>query len=405
MIAARRRTLATAACLALLTGFAGCASKVPVETPAPAAPAPATSGSSSASASGGPSADAASLADVCPATVVIQTDWNPESEHGAQYAMLGSDYKVDKKLKTVSGPLMSDGKPTGVNVEIRAGGPAIGFEAVAAQMYKDKKITLGYASTDTQVLSSESLPVKAVMAPLDINPQIIMWDPATYPEAKTIKDLKDKKAVVRVFGGASYIEYLVDSGQVDRKQVDEGYDGTPANFVAARGKDAQQGFASAEPYVYQNEIKDWGKPVAFQLIHDAGWQIYAGAMSVRTADFAKLSPCLKKLVPVMQKAEVGYYKSPAATNELILKLVKEYDTGWVYSKGVADFSIAQQKKLKLISNGDNATLGDFDTARVQKVLDVMGPIAEKLGSPPAAGLKVDDLVTNEFIDKSIGLPQ
>ena len=33
-------------------------------------------------------------------------------------------------------------------------------------------------------------PTKAVVAPLNINPQIIMWDPATYPDVKAIKDLK-----------------------------------------------------------------------------------------------------------------------------------------------------------------------------------------------------------------------
>ncbi|MET1005974.1 MAG: ABC transporter substrate-binding protein [Propionibacteriaceae bacterium] len=383
----RRRLLVTAASLALVSGLAACASKAPPSAPVPVA---------TSSAIG-------DLADVCPATVVIQTDWNPEAEHGAQYAMLGSEYTINKKLKTVSGPLMADGKDTGVKIEIRAGGPAIGFEAVAAQMYKDKKITLGYASTDGQVQTSAALPVKAVMAPLDINPQMIMWDPATYPEVKTIKELGATGAIVRVFGGASYMEYLVDSGQIEKKNVDEGYDGTPANFVAARGKDAQQGFASAEPYIYQNEIKDWAKPVAFQLIHDAGWQIYAGAMSVRSDELDTLAPCLKKLVPVMQKAEVDYYTDPTATNALIVKLVQQYDTGWVYSKGVADFSVEQQKKLKLVGNGDNATIGDFDTARVQKVLDVMGPIAEKLGTPPKAGLTVDDLVTNEFIDTSIGL--
>ncbi|WP_375432856.1 ABC transporter substrate-binding protein [uncultured Friedmanniella sp.] len=381
------RAFAGASALVLVAGLAACGSSdTPAASPAPSA-----------------AAGAVDLSADCPATVVIQTDWNPESEHGAQYALLGSEYKVNTKLKSVSGPLMSSGKPTGVNVEIRAGGPAIGFESVATQMYKDDKITLGYASTDGQIQTSKELPVKAVMAPLDINPQMIMWDPATYPDVKTIKDLGATGAVVRVFGGASYMEYLVDSGQIDRKNVDEGYDGTPANFVAAQGKDAQQGFASAEPYIYENEVTDWAKPVAFQLIHDAGWQVYAGTMSVKSADFEKLSPCLKKLVPVMQQAEVDFYSDPVATNTLILDLVEQYDTGWVYSQGVADFSVQQQKALKLVSNGTNDEVGDFDMDRVQKILDVMGPIADKLGTPPAAGLTVDDLVTNEFLDPKIGL--
>ena len=133
MPAPRTRRLAAVASLALLVGLGAC-----------------SGGRRRAGGRPGRAAEAGAvdLSADCPATVVIQTDWNPEAEHGAQYALLGSDYTVDTKLKTVSGPLMSRAKTTGVNVEIRAGGPAIGFEAVAAQMYKDDDITLGYASTD-----------------------------------------------------------------------------------------------------------------------------------------------------------------------------------------------------------------------------------------------------------------
>jgi hypothetical protein len=386
----RRRTVAAVGALAGMIALAGCASG--------------SGGGSEAPSSEGLTVGAIDLSDVCPATVVIQTDWNPEAEHGAQYELLGDDYTVDADLKSVRGPLVASGDYTGVDVEIRSGGPAIGFQTVAAQMYQDTSITLGYAGTDGQVQQSADLPVTAVLAPLDINPQMIMWDPETYPDIDTIADLGETGAVVRYFGGAAYMEWLIADGQLSRDQVDGGYDGTPANFVAAGGKDAQQGFASAEPYIYQNEVEDWAKPVAFQLIHDAGWQAYAGAMSVRSAEFDELSPCLEKLVPVMQQATVDYYTDPAETNDVILELVKAFDTGWVYSQGVADFSVQQQVELGLVGNGDNETLGDFDTDRVQKVLDVMGPIATELGTPPAEGLTVDDLVTNEFIDESIKLP-
>ena len=68
----------------------------------------------------------------CPSTVVIQTDWNPEAEHGHLYEMIKDNYTVDANTKAVTGPLMSDGEYTGVNLEIRAGGPAIGFQTVSA---------------------------------------------------------------------------------------------------------------------------------------------------------------------------------------------------------------------------------------------------------------------------------
>lgn len=345
------------------------------------------------------------LSGDCPDTVVIQTDWNPESEHGHLYQLLGDDYTVDAGAKSVSGPLMAGGEYTGVDVEIRSGGPAIGFSTVSAQMYQDDDITLGYVNTDESVQLSTDQPTVAVFAPLEKNPQMIMWDPETYPDVTSIADLKGTDAIVRYFGGSSWMEYLLAEGILDADQVDGSYDGTPANFVAAGGKDAQQGFASAEPFVYENEIADWMKPVDYQLIDDAGWRIYQASVSVKSADLETLTPCLRELVPVLQQAEVDFFSDPTATTDLILELVEEFDTGWVYSQGVADYSVKTMIDDGIVGNGDDATIGDFDDARVQKVFDDSVPLFTKLGNPPVDGLTASDLYTNDFIDDSIGLAE
>ena len=39
------------------------------------------------------------LAGICPATVVFQADWEPESEHGGLYRLIGDDYEVDAEAK------------------------------------------------------------------------------------------------------------------------------------------------------------------------------------------------------------------------------------------------------------------------------------------------------------------
>jgi hypothetical protein len=56
--------------------------------------------------------------------------------------------------------------------------------------------------------------------------------------------------------------------------LDPTYNGSFSPFVAAHGTIAQQGIASADPYIYENEIGDWMKPVGFELIHDAGYPNY-----------------------------------------------------------------------------------------------------------------------------------
>lgn len=339
----------------------------------------------------------------CPATVVIQTDWNPEAEHGHLYELLGPDPVVDAGKKSVSGPLYSKGAPTGVNVEIRSGGPAIGFQTVTSQMYADPSITLGYVTTDEAVQLSADQPTTAVFAPLDKTPLMIMWDPAIYPNVKSIADLGKTDAVVRYFGGSAYMEYLISAGLLSKDKTDGGYDGTPASFVADQGKSGQQGFASAEPYQYQYEVPAWGKPVAYQTLADAGYPVYASAVSVKSGDTATLSGCLKALVPVLQQAEVDYFDSPDAVNMLILDLVTQFNTGWVYSQGMADYSVKTQIDTGLVGNGDNQTLGDMDTARVQKIIDLDTPIYAAGGKAVKSGLTAADIFTNQFIDTSIGI--
>jgi len=77
-------------------------------------------------------------------------------------------------------------------------------------MYQDPEIFLGFVSTDGAVQDSGEFPTMTVVAPFNINPQIIMWDPATYPNVKAIADLKATGAKVRYFGGAAYMEYFTN---------------------------------------------------------------------------------------------------------------------------------------------------------------------------------------------------
>jgi len=360
------------------------------------------------SAAAGPSGEVGSndlAAAGCPSTIVVQTDWNPESEHGGLYESLGDDYVVDAGSKSVTGTLIdSDGESTGVTLEIRAGGPAIGFQTVTSQMYADTDITMGYIATDEAIQLSDTQPTTAVLAPLEKSPTMIMWDPATYPDVESIADLGSEGVTVRYFEGSAYMAYLTGAGILNSDQVDGSYDGTPSGFVAAAGEVAQQGFASAEPYIYKNEVEAWGKDVSYQLVYDAGFQPYQSSISVRSGDLDSMSGCLTALVPLMQQADVDYLEDPARVNEIILDLVQQYDTGWVYSQGVADYSVETQKELGLVGNGPDDVHGNFDTDRVDTLIEQTTPIFTEQGTPPTEGLSAEDLVTNEFIDDSIGVP-
>ena len=393
MPARTRRTAAAAAAAATLLVLTACSGNA-ADSVAPTASA----------AAGGIDLKAAG----CPATVVIQTDWVPESEHGHLYELLGDDYTVDAGKKAVTGPLMADGKATGVNVEIRAGGPAINYSSVGAQMAQDDSITMGYIGTDANIQNSNEFAYTAVFAPLDVSPFMLMWDPATYSSVTDFKSLDaaltKSGGKVRYFGASSpYIDYMVNEGYLSKGNLDGSYDGSPAGFVTAAGKDAQQGFASAEPYIYENEVSAWKKPVKYELINDTGWTPYTSAVSVRTGDLSKLDGCLTKLVPVLQQAEVDFVKSPDRAIATILDLTKQYDLGFPYSEGVAKYSVQTMLGDKLVGNGENSTIGDFDETRVSDFFTKASDTFTALKKAPKAGLKATDVYTNKYIDSSIGL--
>jgi hypothetical protein len=344
------------------------------------------------------------LKGVCPDPVVVQTPWVPQAEHGALYQLLGPGYKLDAARKRVTGPLVAHGgKNTGVRIQLRAGGPAIGFQSAAQTMYLDPAITLGEVATDDAIAASLRQPVTAVVAPFELAPYMILWDPAVHPDWHTIADIGQTNAKVLYFKSATYMDYLLGSGILRRGQVDGSFDGSPATFVASGGKIAEQGFATNEPYIFEHLLPNWHRPIAFQLINDTGYPIYPEAVVVRADKKAQLAPCLKQLVPMLQRAQIDYLARPGPVNRLVVDLNNKYKVGFPYTLGQADFSAAQQRKLGIVDNGSDRTLGNFDMGRIRRVMDIVVPIFAGRKQPIKPGLRPEDIATNEFIDPSIGL--
>lgn len=338
------------------------------------------------------------LAGVCPETVVLQTDWFPEPEHGGAYQLIGPGGEIDKDKGTYTGEIGD----TGVNLEIRSGGPFIGFQQVTAQMYQDEEILMGFVNTDEAVQNSARLPTKAVMTPLEKSPQILMWDPETY-DFNSFDDIGKSDATVLYFEGSVFMDYLVGAGFIREEQIDGSYDGSPARFVS-EGNIVQQGFATNEPYKYEHDIKEWGRPVDYLLIHDSGYEFYTQMINVKPDVLESERDCFEQLIPLMQQAQVDYIKDPGPVNDELLKMVEELDTFWTLSEGGNNFAVAQMKKLGVVANGLNETLGDFDMERTQKVVDLLNPIfEEKSVRTWDPEVTAEDIVTNEFIDQSIGL--
>jgi hypothetical protein len=364
------------------------------------------SGTSPAGSSGtaqGSLSSATSLAGVCPSTVVVQTDWYPEADDFIPYELAGPNGTVDSSSKSYTAELMAHGQDTGVKIQVRAGGPAIGNQLVPAEMYEDQSILLGFVETDEAIELSNTQPTVAVIADRQETPTVIAWSPAEHPGVKTITQLGKTGATVLYYNGAPFMDYLTGAGILSSKQVDGSYNGTPAQFVASGGKDALQGFATAEPYEYSHEITQWDKPLSYELVSNYGYDPYP-ALATLPQNITKYAACFKKLVPIIQQGIVDYAANPGPADALIVKLAQEYNTGWQYDAGEAAYAAQTMVADKIIANSPDGTVGSFDDGRISKLIALTSPIYAKDGKTIKAGLTPQDIATNQFLDSSIQLP-
>lgn len=341
------------------------------------------------------------LGDVCGEELVVQLQWQPQSDMGALFALLGPDYEVDTATKSVSGTLVVDGMDTGTELTLRAGGPAIGFQSVTSQMYVDDTIDLGLVHADNMIAATGDQPVVGVTPLLTYSPAMLMWDPETQGEDFDITKLADSDATVVVSADQAYPAYLVAEGYATQSQLDPSYDGDPARFVGDPSI-VQQGFATSEPYAFEHDTPAWDKPVGFQLLRDVGYDPYASNVTVRADRMEEMAPCLEKLVPIIQQSSVDYLNDPEPTNEVVVDVVASDTSYSPYSMGEATWSSDMMAEEGLVAE-EGGTVGGYDMERAAAFVDEVGPMIAAQGNKVAEDLSAETLFTTEFVDASIGL--
>jgi len=348
------------------------------------------------------------LADVCPNPLIIQKDWLAQAEQGAMYQMIGAGGKME--VGKYSGPLGS----TGIDLVILEGGSGMGLgdgeTAYSALFNGNSKagVTphLGYQDLDNAFIYSRRFPVVGVVTPLDKALQGLIWDKGTYPDG--FHSLDDIKKFADSGKGKIYVSntkrtfglYLAESG-VNPDALVQGYRGDLENFVGNNGTWLNQGFVTSEVYKLSNGA-NWGKPVDAVAVSDIGYPNYTGMLAVAKPRLDELAPCLEKLVPIVQQAQVDYLTDPAEVNGLIVAFNDgNFSTSfWKTPAGLNDFAVKRLIEIGGVGNGGNGTLGDFDMDRVAKMAAIVKPWLDERADPD---VKPEDVVTNRFIDPKIGL--
>jgi hypothetical protein len=350
-----------------------------------------------AASTGGERVAATPLRAACGSKIVIQSDWFPEPEHGAVYQLAGTRGTFDKTKGRYTGSVQ------GVKIEIRAGGPYTGFQQPISQIYQDSSITLGFATSDEQIQLSKKLPLVSIVSPFEFSPQILMWNPQKL-KIKRFSQIRATRAKVLVFAGGAWIDYLQGKGWVSGSQVDTSYDGSPTRFVTSDGSIIQQGFVTSEPWQYQHDIKQYGKRVSYLLIKNSGYQPYPQTLAAKPSVVRSKRACFKLLVPLVQKAQIAFVNKPGPTLKLLERLVKELNSFWKLTPAGDRYNVSTQKRLGLVSNGPDCTLGNFSLKRVQKTINQVLPIFKRKGlNTIKTKLRASAIVTNQFVDPKIGI--
>lgn len=275
-------------------------------------------------------------------TIRFATDWRAEAEHGGFYEALANGEYAKR----------------GLDVKIIQGGPGVNVP----QLLAAGSVDLGVGSNGFVVmnLAQEGVPVKAVAAFFQKDPQVLI----AHPDAgvNTLADMKGHPiligdAAVTTFWVWLKAKYGFTDDQVRKYTFNNG------PFLADK-RAIQEGYLTSEPYTIEKQAGL--KPKVF-LLADNGYPGYATIVLAPDTLIAKNPAAVKAFIEATAKGWRDYLNGdPKPADALILKDNPEM------SQDVLDQARAKMKSNAIVEGGDEAAggIGAMTDARWQTFFDM-----------------------------------
>ena len=321
------------------------------------------------------------LADVCPGRIVVQVSGLPTPRLGPLYSLLASGAEIADDGRSVSGPLRRPGQaPDDVTLEIRTGGPSIGFVPAIDVGATDSSVHLVTTSIADLARRVDS-DATAIVALSELNDRMIMWSARAHPGVADLDALGASGIEIRHVTGEPFVEFLVANGVLDPDQLVSGGSDAIAAFVTEAGAIARQGDAVTDPPLFA-ELPEWSDPLTVGEASSRGWLDVEPVLATVADD--RLDPaCLDQLVPTIQSAIPAYDADSAAVNELMAAVGLRVDPFSLVSASVLDAAAAS------ITLPESP--GTFDLERIDAFLP---SLATALGADVRA---VDEVVETSHL--------
>ncbi len=274
--------------------------------------------------------------------IKFATDWRAQAEQGGFYEALAT----------------GEYKKRGLDVTIIQGGPAVDVP----QLLATGAIDMGVGSNSFIVLNvaKAGAPIKAVMATMQSDPQVLIAHPDQ--GIKSLADMKGRPIMLSDASITAFWVWLKSKYGFTDDQVRK-YDFSDAPFIADKHV-IQEGYLTSEPYTI--EKASGIKPAVF-LLADEGYPGYAGMVLARNSLIASNPTAVKAFVDATAAGWKAYlYGDPKPADALILKDNPEM------SQDVLDQARAKMRDKGIVLSGDATTqgIGAMSDARWANVFNV-----------------------------------
>jgi NitT/TauT family transport system substrate-binding protein len=223
------------------------------------------------------------------------TDWRAEAEHGGFYQALAT----------------GEYQKRGLDVTITPGGPGVSVPTLLATGGVD--LGIGSNSFGVMNLARQRVPVKAVMATMQKDPQVLLAHPDS--GIKSIADMRNHPMLIGDEAVTSFWLWLKAKYGFTDDMVRK-YTFNAGPFIA--NKDAvQEGYVSSEPYTVEKQAGF--KPEVF-LLADNGYPGYAGMVLAPDKLIAADPRSVKAFVDATAAGWTAYlHGDPKPADALILR--------------------------------------------------------------------------------------
>jgi NitT/TauT family transport system substrate-binding protein len=259
--------------------------------------------------------------------IKFATDWHAQAEQGGFYQALAT----------------GEYKKRGLDVTIVQGGPAVNVP----QLLATGAIDLGMGSNSFIVLNQaqEKTPIKAVMAAMQSDPQVLIAHPDQ--GLHSLADMKGRPILLSDASITAFWVWLKAKYGFTDDQVRK-YTHSSAAFLADP-RVIQEGYLTSEPYTIEKE--GGMKPQVF-LLADEGYPGYAAMVLARDSLIASNPQAVKAFVDATAAGWKSYlYGDPKPGDALILKDNPEM------TQDLLDYARAKMRDKGVVLSGDAQTQG------------------------------------------------